>query len=247
MREAKVSDHVKANYEHFYQDGDSEWRRLGAIGKVDNVISLCGDLPHMSILDIGAGEGSVLKRLSELAFGEKLYALEISPSGVDAIRNKGIARCVECNTFDGYNIPYPDEIFDVAILSHVVEHVEHPRQLIYEAARVAKYLFIEVPLEDTIRLPSNFVFNSVGHINFYTRKSLRLLIQSCNLTVLRQIITNPSREIYTFQKGYKGSINYYVKQSLIKVLPAIATGIFTYHSALICEKNDGPAGANRRT
>jgi len=162
MDKITISDHLRTNYQDYYEDGDSEWRRLGAIGKVNNIVSLCGDLPHSSILEIGAGEGSILKRLSELEFGEELYALEISPSGVETIKNKRISRLIECKVFDGYHVPYDSDRFDIAILSHVVEHVEHPRQLLYEASRVAKYVFIEVPLEDTVRLPRDFVFDKVG-------------------------------------------------------------------------------------
>ncbi len=237
MNEVKISDHLKVNYEDYYEDGASEWRRLGAMGKVDNIVSLCSDLPRGSILEIGAGEGSILKMLSDLNFGEELYALEISPSGVEAIKNKEISRLTECRVFDGYHIPYDDDKFDIAVLSHVVEHVEHPRQLLFEVSRVARYVFIEVPLEDTIRLPRDFVFDKVGHINFYSPKTIRQLVQSCNLHVFGQIITNPSKGTYTFHKGYRGLINYYIKKALVKLLPTVATEIFTYHAALVCEKN----------
>src|SRR6476661_5690592 len=80
MATVKVSDALRSNYEDYYSSEDPEWRRLGAIGKVDNILALCGDLPHRSILEIGAGEGSILQRLSELCFAEELRALEISPS-----------------------------------------------------------------------------------------------------------------------------------------------------------------------
>ncbi len=236
MNAVKISDHLLTNYENYYEDGDSEWRRLGALGKVENITSLCSDLPRESILEIGAGEGSILKQLSELRFGETLYALEISPSGVEVIRDKEISRLAECKIFDGYHIPYENNRFDIAILSHVVEHVEHPRTLLYEASRVAKYVFIEVPLEHTARLPHDFVFEKVGHINFYSSKTLRQLVQTCNLRVLSQLVSNPSKETYRFQKGVRGSINYYVKQVLMKLIPTVATAIFTYHGALVCEK-----------
>jgi hypothetical protein len=67
--------------------------------------------------------------------------------------------------------------------------VEHPRQLIYEASRVARRVFIEVPLEDTARLPRDFVLDPVGHINFYSMKSIRRLAQSCDLRVTHERIT----------------------------------------------------------
>ncbi|MGH2566906.1 MAG: class I SAM-dependent methyltransferase, partial [Bacteroidota bacterium] len=191
--------------------------------------------PHDSILEIGAGEGSILKRLSEADFGNELYALEISPTGVETIKKKNISRLNECSLFDGYNVPYDDEKFDLVVLSHVIEHVEYPRKLLYEAKRVAKYVFVEVPLEDTARLSENFIFDKVGHINFFSPKTIRRLIQSCNLEVLEQRVTNPSKSVYTFQKGRKGLINYYIKEYLLRLLPGIATSVFTYHSSLICQ------------
>jgi SAM-dependent methyltransferase len=237
MNEIRISDYVKNNYEDYYEDENREWRRLGALGKTDNIVSLCSNLPRSSILEIGAGEGSILRRLSELNFGEQLYAIEISPSGVKAIQDKRIPRLTECKLFDGYHIPYDNGRFDIAILSHVIEHVEHPGQLRYEASRVAKFVFIEVPLEDTIRLSNDFVFDKVGHINCYSPKTIRRLIQTCNLRPLNQIVTNPSKGTYTYQKGCKGLINYYIKYLLIKTLPGLATKLFTYHGALLCEKN----------
>ena len=237
MDEIQVSACLQSNYEDYYEEDCSEWRGLGAIDKANNITSLCKNLSINSIVEIGAGEGSVLKRLSELNFGIELYALEISRTGVDAIKNGGIPRLIQCSLFDGYNIPYDDERFDLAVLSHVLEHVEYPRKLLYEASRIAEYVVIEVPLEDTMRLPENFLFDKVGHINFYSPRTIRSLIQTCGLKVLNQIIANPSKAVYTFQKGRKGLVNYYIKECLLKFMPGLAAAIFTYHSALICQKN----------
>lgn len=234
--QGNTSEQLLSNYQDYYADGDSEWRRLSALDKANNIITLCKDIPHQSILEIGAGEGSILKRLSGLNFGDQLFAVEISHSGVEAIKNKKIPRLEECKLFDGYQLPYEDNRFDVAILSHVVEHVEHPRLLIYEAARVARNVFIEVPLEDTMMMAENFVFNKVGHINFYSPKSIRRLVQTCNLKVVGQITTNPSKEVYQFKKGFRGFVNFLIKDLSLKIVPGIATKIFTYHSALLCRK-----------
>jgi SAM-dependent methyltransferase len=236
MKEVMVSKYLNVNYEDYYADGDSEWRWLGALGKAENIQLLCRNIPRKTVIEIGAGEGSILKRLSDAGFGEKLWALEISPSGVEVIRSKNIPNLVECNVFDGYQVPYPDGAFDLAILSHVVEHVEHPRLLLYEAARVARYVFVEVPLEDNVGLPMNFAFDSVGHINAYSPKSIRRLIQSCNLKILQQITSGPPRGIYTFKRGRRGLVNYYIKASLLKVWPGLATKLFTYHAAIICTR-----------
>jgi len=71
-----IGDKLKANYDDYYK-GESEWRWLGALDKARNIVVLCGNYPHKTVLDIGSGEGSVLKRLSDLRFGESLYSLEM--------------------------------------------------------------------------------------------------------------------------------------------------------------------------
>jgi SAM-dependent methyltransferase len=46
---------------------------------------------------------------------------------------------------DAAAMPFADQVFDYAICSHVLEHVEHPDAVIVELARVAKAGYIEVP------------------------------------------------------------------------------------------------------
>jgi len=239
MKAIKISDKLLNNYQDYYETGDSEWRKMGSRGKAENIALLCSNIPAKSILEIGAGDGSVLNQLSELNFGGELYALEISVSGVNTILNKGIPGLIECKLFDGYDIPYNNDKFDIAILSHVIEHVEYPRQLIYEASRVAKHVFVEVPLEDNIRLSEDFIFDKVGHINTYSMKTIRRLLQSCNLRVMSEAITNSPKNTYQFQYGRRGLAQYYIKQLLLRLTPGLATTLFCYHGAFICDKADG--------
>lgn len=48
---------------------------------------------------------------------------------------------------DGQFLPFADKAFDYVICSHVLEHVEDPRQLIAELMRVANRGYIETPSE----------------------------------------------------------------------------------------------------
>lgn len=235
MNEFEVSERLATRYDHYYDDGVSRWRRSGAVDKAGNIVRLCEGLSIRTLIEIGAGEGSILQRLSELSFAPELHALEISASGVAAIEKRDIPGLRECTRFNGRDIPYEDNRFDLAVLSHVIEHVEHPRALLYEAMRVARYVFVEVPLEDTIRLPRDFTLDGVGHINFYSPRTIRQLLQSCGLEVMRQETTNPSRQNYVLRMGKRGALVYYVKEYLLMLFPRVATTIFTYHSSLICE------------
>jgi SAM-dependent methyltransferase len=220
--------------------GESEWRRLGAIDKADNIVRLCRGVAHASLLEIGAGEGSLLDRLAEIGFGETYTAIEVSETGVEAIRNRGLPLLEECRLFDGECIPYEDAKFDLAILSHVVEHVENPRKLLREAGRVARHVFVEVPLEHNLRLPRDFVFDDLGHVNAYTPKTVRRLLQSCGFDVLDQVVTNRSRETYEFHGDPLGGLKYWIKELALRALPALAHSLATYHCALLCRPSLQP-------
>jgi SAM-dependent methyltransferase len=234
----RVDPQLRRNYDEYYS-GSSAWRELGAIDKATNIVLMCGGLTPKKLLDIGAGEGALLQRLAALGFGEEYSALEISASGVESIGNRRIAPLVDCQQFDGYNIPYVDGAFDLAILCHVLEHVEHPRLVLSEAARVARFVFVEVPLEHTRALASDFVWNNVGHINFYTAKTIRLLVQSCGYRVLDQRQTHPSLEQYRFRLGSKGVGAYLCKELALRLMPATAQRRWTYHSSLLLRSGHG--------
>lgn len=238
MPDVDVRQQVQSQYDGYYKDGPSEWRRLGAVDKAANIVALCRDVPAASVLEIGAGDGSILSRLSDLGFGDQLFAVEISASGVAVIQRRKIPRLVECRIFDGYRIPYERGRFDLAILSHVVEHVEHPRQLLYEANRVARHVFVEVPTEDISRRPKDYAPDSVGHINFFSPRTIRWLVQSCGLRVIKQITTNPSKATYVYQTGRRGAIQYHTKRVLLRWAPALATRHFCYHEALLASGVD---------
>ena len=72
-----------------------------------------------------------------------------------------IRRLLEIKQFDGYNLPYDDNQFDLAICSHVVEHVEHPRKLLSEIKRISKNQVFEIPIDFSLRVDRRFKhFNS---------------------------------------------------------------------------------------
>jgi ubiquinone/menaquinone biosynthesis C-methylase UbiE len=235
MEDLAVREEVQRIYEYSGK-GDPEWRRLGAIGKADNIVQLCSPYPHGRVLEIGAGEGAILHRLSELDFGDDLYALEISGNAVSTIGERRIRSLRECRLYDGYHIPYDNDSFDLVLISHVLEHVEYPRKLLYEAMRVARYVFVEVPLEETIRQKRDFAFDPVGHINSYTSRSIRRFVQSAGLRVLRQSVTNPSYHVYRYRFGRRAFLRFLVKQCLLGAFPALATRLFTYHCSLMCQR-----------
>src|SRR5215472_4515603 len=102
-----VSSDLHDLYDMQY-DGQSDWRRICAIGKAADIVALCQDRRFDTVLEVGAGEGAVLQRLDEIGFAANLYGIEIAPSGVEVMQERKIRSLRESKLFDGYTIPYPD-------------------------------------------------------------------------------------------------------------------------------------------
>lgn len=172
---------VKLQIEETEYTAPSQWRLIGAKAKTLNAAVLCKrfGITPARVLEVGAGDGSILRWLDGMNFCQELHALEISPSGVEVINSLGISRLKNAVLFDGYNIPYPDNAFDLVILAHVLEHVEFERVLLRELARVARYQVIEVPLDLHPRTDVLWMqLASYGHINVYTPMQLRFLLRT---------------------------------------------------------------------
>lgn len=201
MSTEMLSEEVKTAYDNFYTDNDVAWRMLGAKYKAQNIIEVCQSIKPNKVLEVGAGDGSILHYLNEWNFGNELYALEIAQSGVDKIKERKLSRLKEAQTFDGYKIPYADDSFDLIILAHVLEHVEHERILIRELKRIAKHIVIEVPKDYRYGVDKRMKhFMDYGHINMYTPTSLRFLLKSEGLELIADKVSMISPEVTYFNE-----------------------------------------------
>ena len=199
-----LTAHLQDAYERQYRDGQSTWREIGARQKVKNIAEVTGGKRFGRVLEVGAGDGSLLQLLGQ-HLADELCALEISDSALQRIRERQIPQLREAQRFDGYAIPYADQSFDLVILSHVLEHVEFERKLLRELRRVARYQVVEVPKDYRFGVDRKVAhFLSYGHINVYTPSSLRFLLRSEGFYVLRERIGLYSRATYeylAFQSG----------------------------------------------
>lgn len=174
-------------YDEQYKAEDTTWRDLGALGKARNIIELCGDLKVAHFLDVGSGDGAVLKVLDEQNFGPKCTSLEISDSGFQKIKGRKLASVSDVLMFDGYKIPLADKQFKLATCSHVIEHVEHPRILLREIHRVSELQYFEVPIDFSFFVDEKVRhYLGYGHINIFTPALFKFLLKSEGFEVVKE-------------------------------------------------------------
>jgi ubiquinone/menaquinone biosynthesis C-methylase UbiE len=215
-----VNEQLQTAYKNQYKDDLKEWRSIGAKQKVKNIVQISQGKKFGKVLEVGAGDGSILAELDKINFAQELYALEISESGLATIEARNLSSLKEAQLFDGYKLPYADQSFDLIILSHVLEHVEYERLILREIKRVAKMAIIEVPKDYRFGVDKKIKhFLSYGHINLYTPSSLKFLLQSEGFTVLQELNSLYSKETFLFgQKNQlqliKAHLTYWAKQVL---------------------------------
>jgi SAM-dependent methyltransferase len=226
-------------YADYYGSGaeTAAKREIAAQQTMSYLSSVIGSHRFERLLDVGAGDGNVLSELARRGIADELYALEISSSGIEAIQARQLARVKEAMLFDGYHIPYPDKHFDLAVAIHVLEHVEHERLLLQEMRRVARRVYIEVPLEHGFGVRRSIASGRLfGHINFYTPDTLRNLLESAGLEVSDCRVGASSLRYEQHVSGrLRGYLKGAVRRLALKAFPRAAPWFIVYNGFAYCD------------
>ena len=94
------------------------------------------------VLDIGCGEGELLDMLVQLRQADG-RGLELSQAGVNACVARGLS-VVQGNADTDLSY-YPDNGFDMVILSQTLQATQKPHDVLREMARIGKRMIVSIP------------------------------------------------------------------------------------------------------
>jgi len=215
------------------------WREIGARSKAAHVRALCATtgLKPRSIVEIGCGDGALLAQLRGLA--PVLDGFELSRPAAELAR-AAVPEARRIEAFDGSEVPAEDSAYDLAILSHVLEHVDRPLPLLAEAARVAHEVLVEVPLEDNRsgRRPANLAESKrIGHLHLFERADVRALLTDAGLVREAELTDPLPLAHHTFRGGrVLGGAKWAVRAAVHRVFPRTAETLFTVHYAVLTRR-----------
>jgi SAM-dependent methyltransferase len=223
------------------------WRALCAENKADHVAELARALPAQprAVVDVGCGDGALLSALARRGIGETHHGFEISERAVRFA--EGRAEIDRVDRFDGERLPVDDGAYDLAILSHVLEHVPSPLGLLAEVARVSRAVVVEVPLEHNLsasRRAAEAGRRAIGHLHRLERDDLRLLAANAGLRIAADLTDPLPRAIHAFfadtpAARARAELKAAARRGLFTLAPRSAERLFTVHYACVCV----PAGA----
>ena len=90
------------------------------------------------VADIGSGIGNNIKTIS--GFTEHITAIELSPMALDILRKKYSALVSDLSAInaDATTLPLREKMFDIVILTEILEHCENPEKVLAECTRILK-------------------------------------------------------------------------------------------------------------
>lgn len=207
-------------YENWYADPDSSefdkiqagWRQLGAIFKAKNIALTYQPSSDDIILDVGGGMGEVSEILVDTHSFPPIALVDISKNAVELATVK--RQIKQSSVFDGYTIDLPDKSVDFAFATHVLEHVPEPRRFLRELHRVAKKVFIEIPIDYSPNHINAKYLLSYGHVNVFAPSTARFYLESEGFKILKEFPSNTQyRADIVF---YNTFLNHGIKPTLFK-------------------------------
>jgi SAM-dependent methyltransferase len=245
-----VTDDLAAFYEAGYSLADraqadrlGRWRALGARSKGAHAAALCGraGLRARTLVEIGCGDGALLAELSARGVAPVLDGFELSGPAAELARARDVPGARRVDAYDGARVPAPDGGYDLAVLSHVLEHVREPAALLAEAARVATWVLVEVPLEanrSAARPAKRAEAARIGHIQAFDRGAVRALMSRAGLLVVAELSDPLSLAHHAFfahgraaRLGAAAKTG--VRRSAWRLAPRRAERLFTVHYACL--------------
>ena len=97
--------------------------------------------PHLTLLDVGAGSGSISATLAKAIPEGKVTAIDLKEDIL--LRARTVAELagvknIEFQQADVYKLPFADETFDVTHCHQVLCHLKHPSDALRDMLRVTK-------------------------------------------------------------------------------------------------------------
>lgn len=122
--------------DQWYTAVDDPIALLRAENKVKSPWILDRIKERSTILDVGCGAGFLTNALA--LGGHKVTGVDLSPSSIEVAAKYDQTKTVTYLVANAYELPFPDESFDVLCAMDFLEHVEEPAKAIKEFSRVLK-------------------------------------------------------------------------------------------------------------
>ena len=170
--------------------------------RVDHLVVADMVTPGAKVLDVGSGDGELLRILAETRNVDG-RGIEISREGVNLCVAKGLA--VIQGDADTDLADYPDDAFDYVILSQTLQATWQPRQVMEHMLRIGRRAIVSFPNFGHWRIRLQLLLNGAmpvtdnlpdswydsPNIHFCTIKDFRKMCEVAGVKMEKSVALNP--------------------------------------------------------
>lgn len=162
------------------------------------VLDRAGVAAGMHVADLGAGPGFFTLPLADrVGPGGLVYATDISPEMLAALRNRGVPGHVTLLHAGESTIPLPDAAVDIALLAFVLHELVHPTAFLREVQRIlrrdGRLVVLEwIPQDDGMGPPM---------AERISETATRDLLETAGFTVVDRAAANSSQYLLIANRG----------------------------------------------
>jgi SAM-dependent methyltransferase len=146
---------------------------------------------QQSVLDLGCGSGDVSNIIAEKA--RTVVGIDHDEESLKIASDKYKRSNLTFIHGDARTYLKTSDKFDVLILSHILEHLDEPKDFLQSFKDYFEYIYIEVPDFDRDvanhyrkDLNMELIYSDTDHVSEFDRYELKDLINLCNLEILRE-------------------------------------------------------------
>ena len=194
---------ARKSYSYSYDYSEDEMQFILTQPVVaDYVWKQAGKKTVGKLIDIGCGEGFFARFFYD--HGWEIECCDLSSFAIERHNPAILSFFTKNNIFKELDGKIADnKMFDFINLSNVLEHVREPINLLERVKKIMgkdSMLRIKVPndfstfqqiLLDSSRISSEYWFNPPGHVNFFTKESLKEVLTSCGFRIVKVLANFP--------------------------------------------------------
>jgi ubiquinone/menaquinone biosynthesis C-methylase UbiE len=146
--------------------------------------------PEQTVLDLGCKYGDIAYILAEKA--KKVVGIDFNAVAIETAKTLYAKSNLVFEVGDALHfLEKNTEKFDVLILSHILEHLDNPKELIIDFKPFVEYMYIEVPDFDKSYLNHyrkdfkfDLIYTDTDHVAEYDRIDMVQLLKECKLEII---------------------------------------------------------------